>query len=191
MLLKYLSTILSLLIFTPPLLLRPICLMNINHWTIGPMLFQFLKTLNKKKAVAKANDSVEIMTYHRQFWKIATLYEFLITKVTVPSRFSDAEDYYAQSSSAHFCQNIQVPFIGQRLDDSFPCTQHLVSLWSSFDHPSLHFLSFAKGGHVGFASFWFDNYWSNTSYIPGLRSSKLPELKLRITELRITLDLSP
>lgn len=80
---------------------------RLNHWTNRPYAIQFLKTLNKK-AVAKAKQFPEVLDY-RKFQNIATLYEF-DNKVTAPLHgFVDAEDYYAQSSSAQFLHNIQVP----------------------------------------------------------------------------------
>lgn len=176
MLLKYLGThavpvnFYTALAFSVPAHLSSSAVM-LNHWTNRPYAVQFLKTLNKK-AVAKAKQFPEILDY-RQFEKIATLYEF-DNKVTAPLHgFSDAEDYYAQSSSAQFLQNIQVPtLLVNALDDSFlapPCFPYEVA----HDHPSLHFYASPKGGHVGFASFDSTNYWSDNLVISWLTQLKI------------------
>ena len=128
MLLKYLGThnvpaqMKAALAFSVPAHLSSSAVM-LNHWTNRPYAIQFLKTLNKK-AVAKAKQFPDILDY-RKFEKIDTLLEF-DNKVTAPLHgFVDAEDYYAQSSSAQFLHQIKTPaLLINALDDSFlalPC----------------------------------------------------------------------
>ena len=132
---------------------------RLNHWTNRPYAIQFLKTLNKK-AVAKAKQFPEVLDY-RKFQNIATLYEF-DNKVTAPLHgFVDAEDYYAQSSSAQFLHNIQVPtLLVNAVDDSFlapPCFPFEIAQ----DNPNFHFYAPKQGGHVGFARLKSNAYWSD------------------------------
>ena len=72
--------------------------------------------------MAKAKQFPEILDY-RQFEKIATLYEF-DNKVTAPLHgFSDAEDYYAQSSSAQFfCKIFKYPLYWSTPSTTLPGT---------------------------------------------------------------------
>lgn len=139
---------------------------RLNHWTNRPYAVQFLKTLNKK-AVAKAKQFPHILDY-KKFQKISTLYEF-DNKVTAPLHgFVDAEDYYAQSSSAQFLHNIKVPtLLINALDDSFlapPCFPFEVAHSS----PNFHFYAPKHGGHVGFARLKSDAYWSDDMVVQWL-----------------------
>lgn len=144
---------------------------RLNHWSNRPYAIQFLKTLNKK-AVAKAKQFPDILDY-RKFQNITSLYEF-DNKVTAPLHgFVDAEDYYAQSSSAPFLQNIRVPaLLINAQDDSFlapPCFPYEVAQ----ANPHFHFYAPKHGGHVGFARFKSDGYWSDKMVVRWLSSLNL------------------
>lgn len=131
---------------------------KLNAWYNIPYSIQFLQTL-KKKAIAKALMFDNTLPFANEYASIKTLLEY-DNKVTAPLHdFSDAEDYYAKSSSLPLLSNIKTQtLLINASDDSF-LSQECMPLDIAKNHENFHFLSTMFGGHVGFATFKAPVYW--------------------------------
>lgn len=119
---------------------------------------RFLRSLRKKvlekSKVMKQLDASGLK-------KVRTLHEFDDLFTGPIHGFKDALDYYTQSSSISFVENIKVPtLIINAKNDPFlspECyPEHLLK-----DHPFVTFESPEHGGHVGFSQFSKNGlYWS-------------------------------
>jgi uncharacterized protein len=164
------SNVKSAVTFSVPIDLSSSATM-LNHWKNRPYAIQFLMTLNKK-IIEKAKQFPDSMNAN-DYKKIKTLIEY-DNKVTAPLHgFDDAEDYYQKASSRPYLEKITIPtLLVNAHDDSFlapPCYPYDIAK----NHKNFHFIGTKYGGHVGFANFVHDNYWSDRVVIDWLENTNV------------------
>jgi uncharacterized protein len=142
----------------------------LNHWKNRAYAIQFLMTLNKK-IVEKARQFPETMKVE-DYKNIRTLLDY-DNKVTAPLHgFEDAEDYYKRASSKPYLDRIAIPtLLVNAHDDSFLAPQ-CFPYDIAKKHENFHFIGTKYGGHVGFASFADNNYWSDKVVMDWIENSK-------------------
>lgn len=131
---------------------------KLNAWYNIPYALQFLQTL-KKKAIAKALMFDNSLPFADEYASIKTLLEY-DNKVTAPLHdFSDAEDYYAKSSSLPLLSNIKTQTILINASDDSFLSRECMPFDIAKNHENFHFLETMYGGHVGFATYKASLYW--------------------------------
>jgi hypothetical protein len=144
---------------------------ELNAWYNRPYAIQFLQTL-KKKAIAKATMFDNTLPYAIEYPKINTLLEY-DNKVTAPLHgFTDAEDYYAQSSSLPYLSKIKTQSILINASDDSFLTKKCMPIDIANNNPYFHCLVTKYGGHVGFARWGSNEYWIDTIVKQWILSNK-------------------
>jgi uncharacterized protein len=162
------SNVKSAVVFSVPIDLSSSAKM-LNHWKNKAYTIQFLMTLNKK-IIDKANQYPNELNVE-DYKNIRTMGDY-DNRITAPLHgFKDAEDYYLRASSKPYLKNISIPtLLVNAHDDSFlapPCFPYDIA----DGHEYFHFLGSKYGGHVGFAAFAHNAYWSDRLVVDWLEKN--------------------
>ena len=118
----------------------------------------FLGTLLKKIKKKHRLFPDEISLDHIK--KVKTLWDFDEYYTASLHGFKNAEDYYRQCSSLPFLNSMPLPaLLINALDDSFLApTAYPYAI--AAENPNFHLMTPRHGGHVGFATFRAEFYWT-------------------------------
>lgn len=131
---------------------------ELKKWSNRMYEKNFLGTLLKKIKKKHRLFPDEISLDHIK--KVKTLWDFDEYYTASLHGFKNAEDYYRQCSSLPFLNSMPLPaLLINALDDSFLApTAYPYAI--AAENPNFHLLTPRHGGHVGFATFRAEFYWT-------------------------------
>ena len=132
----------------------------------------FLRTLKKKvKEVAKRFPETKLDV--ERAMKARTFREFDDVATAPLHGFTDANDYYARSSSIHYLGRITTPTLCVSAEDDPFLPREILDRVRAVASPSITIVTTKTGGHVGFVSGllpWRSNYWAEELVVEWLAS---------------------